>query len=185
LRKTIPVIGNSWINNTPDNKTRSPPIWNSEAYQNGPRVSNSRHNLFPCKINITGSISLYSFVTSVKMLINRFIPLTSRRLEIDVFWRHRTTSSSVCNYCKQGYIEYEGVDFPPSLEQLYDISESCWRRIPIIICLVIGLKGIFWFTLANQKQSLLFFRLDISGSLVHRWSQSPLQSKTAYSSTVC
>jgi hypothetical protein len=27
---------------------------------------------------------------------------------------------------------------------------------PIILCLVIGLKGIFWFTLANQKTELVF-----------------------------
>jgi hypothetical protein len=63
------------------------------------------------------------------MLINRLLPLTSRRLQIDVFWRHRTTLSSVCNYCKQRYIEYEGVDYPPSLDQLYGRSESRWRMI--------------------------------------------------------
>jgi hypothetical protein len=80
----------------------------------------------------------------------------------------------VCNYCKQRYIEYEGVDYPPSLDQLYGRSESRWRRIPIILCLVIGLKGIFWFTLANQKTEV-FFRLDINDSLVHRWYHSPLK----------
>jgi hypothetical protein len=31
LRKKIPVIGNSAINNTPDNKTRPPSMWNSAA----------------------------------------------------------------------------------------------------------------------------------------------------------
>jgi len=66
------------------------------------------------------------------------------------------------SFDKQRHIEYEGVDYPPSLDQLYGRSESCWHGIPIILSLVIGLKGIFWFTLAIQKQSLLFYRLDIN-----------------------
>jgi hypothetical protein len=108
------------------------------------------------------------------MLINRFLPLTSRRLQIDVFWRHRTTLSSVCIHCKQRYIEYEGVDYPPSLDQLYGLCivllvYNIWNVSIYIHCPCFHLWTTHFYSIKFMIWKVVPFVVIIIRFVPHSW----------------